>query len=139
MEIVTKSSRETFNLGKKIGSSLKGGEILAFFGGLGAGKTTFIQGLAEGMGIKAKITSPTFILMRKYEGNFDFYHMDLYRLEENVEKEVVNLGLFDLLNNPKNIIAIEWAEKMEKALPKNAQLIQIENLNETERKITLNE
>src|SRR5260221_7294528 len=120
MEIITKNAKETFELGKKFGSSLKGGEILAFVGGLGAGKTTFIQGLAAGIGIKNKIVSPTFILMRTY-GNF--YHLDLYRLEGDIEKEVRNLGLFDIWENPLNIIAIEWAEKLKTDWPKNTKWI----------------
>jgi tRNA threonylcarbamoyladenosine biosynthesis protein TsaE len=109
---------------------------LAFSGGLGAGKTTFIQGLAEGIGIKTKITSPTFILMRKYEGKFDFYHLDLYRIEDNVEDEVRNLGLFDLFHDSKNIIAIEWAEKMEN-LPKETVWIKMENIDDERRKIEI--
>jgi len=121
-------------LGKKIGASLKAGEILAFTGGLGAGKTTFIQGLASGLGIKNKIVSPTFILMRKYD---NFYHLDLYRLEGDVEKEVENLGLFDVWKDTKNIIAIEWAEKLKTKWPKNTTWIRFENLDEERRRIEI--
>lgn len=134
MEVITKSARETFDLGKKIGSTLKGGEILAFVGGLGAGKTTFIQGLAEGIGIKNKIVSPTFILMREYD---NFYHLDLYRLEGDIEKEVRDLGLFDIWRDFKNIVAIEWAEKLEIKWPKNTKWIRFENINEDERRIKI--
>ncbi len=134
MEITTKSAQETFELGKKIGSSLKGGEILAFVGNLGAGKTTFIQGLASGIGIKGKIISPTFILMRKYN---NFYHLDLYRLEGDIKHEVENLGLFDIWENKNNIITIEWAEKIKDSLPKNTTFINFENLEENKRKITI--
>ncbi len=121
-------------MGKKIGASLKAGEILAFTGGLGAGKTTFIQGLASGLGIKNKIVSPTFILMRKYD---NFYHLDLYRLEGDVEKEVENLGLFDVWKDTKNIIAIEWAEKLKTKWPKNTTWIRFENLDEERRRIEI--
>ncbi len=123
-------------MGKEIGSSLKGGGLLAFSGGLGAGKTTFIQGLAEGLNIKSKIVSPTFILMREYSGaKLHLYHLDLYRLEGNIEKEVRNLGLFDIWGNPKNIVAIEWAEKLEIEWPKNTTWVKIEELDEGIRKI----
>jgi len=136
MEIITKNAKETFELGRKIGSSLMGSEVLAFVGNLGAGKTTFIQGLAHGLKIKSKIVSPTFILMRQYG---DFYHLDLYRLEGDVKKEVENLGLFDILQDTKNIVAIEWAEKIKDNLPKNTKWITFENINEDTRKITIDE
>src|SRR5258708_2304483 len=100
MEIITKSAKETFELGRKIGSHIKGG-VFALVGDLGAGKTTFLQGFAEGLGIKNKIVSPTFILMREYG---HFYHLDLYRFEGDVEKEVENLGLLDIWKDPKNVV-----------------------------------
>ncbi|RLC30881.1 tRNA (adenosine(37)-N6)-threonylcarbamoyltransferase complex ATPase subunit type 1 TsaE, partial [Candidatus Woesebacteria bacterium] len=81
-------------MGKKIAADLKGGETLALTGELGSGKTTFIQGLAEGLGVKGRIISPTFILMRKYEASkSDFYHIDFYRLEDDLENEIKNLGI----------------------------------------------
>lgn len=134
MEIITKNAEETFELGRKIGSSLKGGQVLAFSGELGAGKTTFIQGLAKGLGIKNKIVSPTFILMRSY-GNF--YHLDLYRLEGNIEKQVEELGLFDLIKGGNNILAIEWAEKIKDELPKNTTWINFTNLDGERRQIEI--
>ncbi|CAN5318050.1 hypothetical protein BH10PAT1_BH10PAT1_3980 [soil metagenome] len=103
-------------------------------GELGAGKTTFIQGLAKGLGIKNKITSPTFILMRTYDR---FSHLDLYRLEGDIENEVRNLGLFDIMGKENNIVAIEWAEKIKNVLPKETVWINFENMNENERKITI--
>lgn len=140
MEVITKSAKETFELGHKVGASLKGGEILAFVGGLGAGKTTFIQGLAKGLNINSKIPSPTFILMRKYkigEEAKSFYHLDLYRLEGDIKKEVENLGLLDIWKDKNNVVAIEWAEKIEDIIPKEAKWIRMENINEDERKITI--
>ncbi len=138
MEIITKSAQETKNLGKKLAADLKGGELLALTGELGSGKTTFAQGLAKGLGIKQRIISPTFIFMRKYDlGSKNFYHVDLYRLEDNVEREVRNLGIEEIWNNPENMIVIEWAEKIEGMLPKNKMWIEFENLGEDERKITV--
>lgn len=121
-------------MGKKIGSSLKQGAILALTGNLGAGKTTFIQGLAEGLGIKARITSPTFILMRKHD---NFYHVDLYRLEGNLDDEVRSLGLRDVWEEKGNVVAIEWAEKIKDILPKETIWVRFENLDENLRKITI--
>lgn len=133
MEIITKNAQETFTFGKKIGSSLKEGSVIALVGELGSGKTTFIQGLAEGLGVKSKIISPTFILMRKYD---NFYHLDLYRLEGNLEEEIQNLGLTDILQTKNSIVVIEWAEKIKDLLPKDTIWINFETIDDNERKIT---
>jgi len=163
MEVLTKSSKETRRLGEKISNSLKvkgerskvkGAIILALTGELGNGKTTFVQGLSEGLGIKQRIISPTFIIMRKYRIKLitknsklktktqnleleNFYHIDLYRIEENIESEVSNLGIKDIWNNPENVVAIEWAEKIKKLLPKNTIWIKFENLGGERRKVTV--
>ena len=105
-----------------------------------------MQGFAEGLGIKQRIISPTFILMRKYKINVkgqmskvkSFYHIDLYRLEEKVEVEVRNLGIDEFWKNPENIIAIEWAEKIESIIPKSATWLRFENLGEGKRRISFN-
>jgi len=126
--------------------STKGPFVLALSGELGSGKTTFIQGLAEGLGIKQRIISPTFILVRKYhlkgisekKDEFDsFYHVDLYRLEGNIEKELKNLGVEEILTNPKNIIAIEWGEKAKNVIPKNATWVKFQSIGEETRKIII--
>jgi len=138
MEFITKSVLETKSLGKKIASNLEGGEVFALSGELGSGKTTFVQGFAEGLGVKARIISPTFILVRKYgAGDKDFYHIDLYRLEGNIENEVINLGLSDVWAKPENIVVIEWAEKIEKMIPKGARWIKFEDLGGDKRKIII--
>jgi len=125
-------------LGKKTAVNLKGGETLALTGELGSGKTTFIQGLAEGFGIKGRIISPTFILMRKYVASkFDFYHIDFYRLEDGLENEVKNLGVDDTWGKNDNVVAIEWAEKIENVLPQEVIWIRFENLGEDKRKILI--
>lgn len=135
MEIITKNAEETFRLGEEIGSSLRGGEILAFEGGMGTGKTTFIQGLAKGLGIKNKIVSPTFILMRTYG---HFYHLDLYRLEGNIKNGVRDLGLFDIIKDKNNIVAIEWAEKIREILPESTTWVKFEDMEDDARKIVIN-
>jgi len=138
METITKSAQETKNLGKKIATDLKGGETLALTGELGSGKTTFVQGLAEGLGVKGRIISPTFMLMRKYEASkSDFYHIDFYRLEDDLENEIKNLGIDDIWEKKDNIVAIEWAEKIESSLPKDAIRLKFENIGEDKRKISI--
>jgi len=112
---------------------------LALTGELGSGKTTFVQGLAKGLGIKQRIISPTFILVRKYDlRSKSFYHVDLYRLETEVEKEVRNLGIEEIWDNPENIVVIEWAEKIKGMIPENATWIEFKNLGGNERKIKIN-
>lgn len=138
MEVLTKSAKETKALGKKIAANLKGGAILALTGELGSGKTTFAQGLAKGLGIKQRIISPTFILVRKYDLGFkNFYHIDLYRLETEIEREVRNLGIEEIWDDSENIVVIEWAEKIRKMIPENATWIEFKNLGENERKIKI--
>lgn len=140
MEITTKNAEETKNLGKNFGAGLKGGEVLALSGDLGAGKTTFVQGLAEGLGITDRVMSPTFLLMRehslpKFGGKL--YHIDLYRLENNVDQEIENLGIIDYWEKPENIVVIEWAEKAKSVLPPSTTWITFENISDNERIITV--
>ncbi len=142
MEIITQNAAESQKAGKKFAASLKGGEFIALTGGLGAGKTTFVQGIGEYFGIK-RMTSPTFILLRKYKiSNFKFkisnlFHLDLYRLENNIPEEIENLGLQEEIENPKSVILVEWAEKMQKFLPANTIYIKFDNLSEYERRIKI--
>ena len=111
--------------------------MLALRGDLGAGKTTFIQGLAKGLGIRKTIVSPTFIIVRRYpvSDGRQFYHVDLYRLEEGIGKELKNLGLTDEWGRKENIVVIEWADKARNEIPKNAIWIEFEYLDEHKRKI----
>ncbi len=137
MEVFTESARETQELGKSFADNLKGGEILALTGDLGSGKTTFVQGLAQGLGIPNRIISPTFILVREYDiKGKKFYHVDLYRLEGNLEQEIKNLGLEDIWSQEENIVVIEWAEKIKPFLPRTAKWIEFERVDEERRKIT---
>lgn len=122
-----------------------GSLIIALSGELGSGKTTFVQGLAEGFGIKQRIISPTFILVRRYEIGISnqelsvksFYHIDLYRLETSPEAEVRNLGMDDIWRNSENIVVIEWAERIKNIVPKGAIWINFEHLREESRRITV--
>ncbi|MBI5698998.1 tRNA (adenosine(37)-N6)-threonylcarbamoyltransferase complex ATPase subunit type 1 TsaE [Candidatus Saganbacteria bacterium] len=130
----TNSARETIKLGKNLGSNLKPGEILALSGQLGAGKTTLIQGIAEGLGVKDYVTSPTFILINEYQGRLPFYHIDLYRLED--PEQIEELGISEYFEKD-GIVVIEWAERMGEQLPESAKQIKIEVVDENKRKIWL--
>jgi tRNA threonylcarbamoyladenosine biosynthesis protein TsaE len=126
---------------QEIGSKLIGGEVIGLVGDLGAGKTTFVQGLAHGLGISKNLNSPTYIIVRTYKIQKDkvekLYHVDLYRLEENISEELVNLGLSDEMGKPENVIVIEWAEKAREALPKNTKWIEFDQIDENKRKIII--
>lgn len=135
---ITESSEETKLLAEKLTQQLNPGDFVAFYGNLGSGKTTFIQGLAKGLGIKRRITSPTFIILRHYkmEKGF-FYHIDLYRIE--TLKDLLGLGINEVLEDRTNIIAVEWAEKMGKLLPKKRLDINFEYIDENKREIKITE
>lgn len=140
MKYHTKSSLETLKLAEKLALKLvkKMGVVLFLFGNLGSGKTTFVQGLAHGLGIKEKIISPTFILIRPHpipHSIKTFYHVDLYRLDD--PDHVKQLGLEEILHNPNNITAVEWAEKLGHNLPKNTIPIYFQSLSENDRIIEI--
>jgi len=144
IEIITLSSKETQKVGlvlaatlKKEPASEKQALIFALEGNLGSGKTTFIQGIAQGLRVKENVLSPTFVIQKDFSiiaGNYsNLYHIDAYRLKN--PEELVELGFKDLIKNPKNIIVIEWANKVKKILPKDIVWIKFENLGKEKRKI----
>jgi len=135
MQYITNSEKETKELAKKIAQNRKN-NIIALTGPLGAGKTIFVQGFAQGLGIKDKIISPTFVLIHQHKipsTAKTLYHLDLYRLEDTVNSK--ELGLEEIWSDPNNIVLIEWAEKI-KELPKNAIRISIQKQGDN-RLITL--
>lgn len=134
--IITNSYEETQKLGADFAQKFNSIPVLALYGDLGSGKTTFIQGLAKGLGIEKKIISPTFIIMRTYEANLrTFYHVDLYRIKD--EKDIRDLGLIELMQDPQNLFAIEWPEKVEKILPKKRINLYFTYLEDNKRQIII--
>ncbi|MEG1510155.1 MAG: tRNA (adenosine(37)-N6)-threonylcarbamoyltransferase complex ATPase subunit type 1 TsaE [Clostridia bacterium] len=131
MEIIVNNLKETKLLAQKVAKILTGNEIILLNGNLGAGKTTFTKFLAQAIGIKEPITSPTFTFMKEYHGKFALYHFDLYRVSE--EEEVFELGLNSYLE--EGICVIEW-NKFED-LPKKPLIINIEYLEDNKRKFNL--
>jgi tRNA threonylcarbamoyladenosine biosynthesis protein TsaE len=111
MEYVTRSGPETRRLGEALGRKLQPGDIVLLFGELGAGKTTFAQGIAEGLDLDPKhyVRSPTFTLVNEYQGRLPIFHIDLYRL--NSAEEIRDLGLEEYLFGP-GVTVVEWAEKL---------------------------
>ena len=135
LSLHTTSREETIQLGQKIGSKLKKGDVLAMQGTLAAGKTTITKGIALALGVKEDITSPTFCLISEYEGNMPLYHMDVYRLDGT--EDFINLGVDDMLYG-NGVCIIEWSEKIMDELPKNTIIIRLEPVGTTdERNITI--
>ena len=122
-KFVTNSADETTELGRKFGQSLKGGTVVAFFGGLGMGKTAFTRGLAKALCVKEEVSSPTFAIVNDYGGNPPLYHFDKYRVE--TWDDLYSSGFFDFYE-AGGILAVEWSENIENALPENTVRVQIE-------------
>jgi len=135
----SQNTGETQAIGQNFAKNLKGGDVVLLYGDLGDGKTTFVQGLAKGLGIERRIISPTFILMRTHRINTKgakfFYHLDLYRMES--EKNLEGLGLEEILGNKENITVIEWAEKIGKKASASSIKVFFKNLGEDKRRLEI--
>ena len=136
--LISHSPAETEALGEQFGRAAQRGWVIALSGDLGAGKTQFVKGLARGLGISARIHSPTFTLVAEYMGGrLDLFHLDLYRLE--TAEEILSAGIEDFLQ-PDGVAVIEWAEKLKESQrlltsSPTIKKVKIEILSETERKI----
>lgn len=125
------STKATQEFGEKISRNFSGGTVVCLRGGLGAGKTTLIQGIARGLGITRRVNSSTFIIARRHE---KFWHIDLYRLTGLSEAKAI--GIEEILGDKERVVLIEWPEKIEMLLPKKRLEINIETISENKRKIT---
>jgi tRNA threonylcarbamoyladenosine biosynthesis protein TsaE len=134
-DFVSNSPDETIEFGRKLGSQLKGSEIIALCGPLGSGKTHLIKGIAAGAGAadQKNINSPTFVIVNEYSGRLDIYHIDAYRLSSVSEFEMLG---FDDFCYPQSVVLIEWADRVKAAL-KNLDClrIELEHVSGTTRRI----
>lgn len=131
--ILTTSEEETAAAGERLGASLAVGDVVLLYGQLGAGKTAFVRGLAQGLGAPPdEVSSPTFALVQEYRGRTTLYHVDLYRLES---REVDDLGLDELVCGD-GIVAIEWAERWN-GRPDDVIEVRIEEVADDHRRITI--
>ena len=135
-EFITNSPSETVALAEKLAKSLAGGEIIAFGGGMGMGKTCFTRGLASGLGFSGQVSSPTFALVNEYiGGRLPLYHFDMWRIEN--WEDLYSSGFFDYADTG-GVIAAEWSENIEGALQnQNVISVYIERLSDMSRKITI--
>ena len=114
--IISRSAEDTERIGEEIAKALNGDEVIALFGGLGMGKTAFTRGLSRGLGVADGVSSPTFALVNEYQGKFNIYHFDMYRVTS--WDDLYSTGFFDYIGN--GVLVIEWSENIEGALPENA-------------------
>jgi len=130
LNIVTRDPEETQKLGKRISKLVLPGDLFAFYGELGAGKTCFIQGVCQGLGVRDYVTSPSFTIINEYKGRVPVYHFDLFRL--NSLEEFLDLGYEEYFYG-EGLTVIEWAEKVESLLPFGHLKISIEFFNYSQR------
>ena len=135
LSIISHSESETMALGKKMAAMLKEPNLIVLTGELGAGKTVFVKGLAEGVGVKTeKVLSPTFNFVHEYYGDRNLYHFDLYRLSNIAE--LYEIGWDDYLER-EGLVVVEWGEKARDLLPEKYYLVSFETMNESERMINV--
>ncbi len=136
MVIVSKSERQTIELGSEIAKHLKRGDLVALSGDLGAGKTTLVKGIAKGLGVKdyKYVNSPSFVLVKEYKGRIPLFHFDIYRL--NNLKDIEDIGYEDYLGRG-GVVVIEWAKKMGRILPRRYLDITLKIKSPNERIISI--
>ena len=134
MQFITNSPEETENVGERLGRCLRGGEVIAYLGELGAGKTAFTRGLARGLGIQMRVTSPTYTIVNEYTGGrLPLFHFDMYRLGGS--DELFDIGWEDYLARD-GVCAVEWSENVSDAM-ENAVVVRIEKTGADSRRITI--
>ncbi|MBM7601569.1 tRNA threonylcarbamoyladenosine biosynthesis protein TsaE [Virgibacillus halotolerans] len=130
-QIKTQTAQETIKLAEELATNLRPGDVLTLEGDLGAGKTTFAKGIAKGLGVERTVSSPTFTIVKEYEGEIPFYHMDVYRLENSDE----DIGFSEYFNGD-GIAVVEWAQFIEDYLPEDRLNINITYVDEHTRNLT---
>ena len=151
-DFVVNSAKEMKNLGLSVARRVillrkdkENAIVLGLQGGLGGGKTTFLQGFAQGLNIRQRVLSPTFVLMKRFSipkkpglGPYkfrDFYHIDCYRIKET--KEMLRLGFKEIISNPKNIVCVEWADRIRNIMPPDTIWIDFNFLTKDKRKVRI--
>ena len=133
-EFISRSQLETEEVGRKLAEKLPGGSVVAMYGDLGAGKTAFVRGMAKGMGLSCRVSSPTFTIVNEYLGERELIHFDMYRLSS--ADELFDIGWEDYLSRGA-VCAVEWSENVQDAFFGDEVVVRIEKLNDTDRKITI--
>lgn len=133
---ISNSPECTRKIAANLATTLQGGEVIAFNGDLGMGKTCFVTGLAVGLGFTGEVSSPTFAIINEYlGGRLNLYHFDMYRVSG--WDDLYSTGYFEYMESG-GVLAVEWSENIESALPENTIRVTIKRLDETKREITIN-
>ena len=122
MQFLSHSAQETESIGESLAQELRAGDVLAFTGSLGMGKTAFTRGLARGLGCRGRVTSPTFTIVNEYEGKTPLFHFDMYRLGSS--DELFDIGWDDYLARG-GVCAVEWSERVSDELPEDTIFVDI--------------
>ena len=133
-EFISHSQLDTEEVGRKLAEKLPGGSVVAMYGDLGAGKTAFVRGMAKGMGLSCRVSSPTFTIVNEYLGERELIHFDMYRLSS--ADELFDIGWEDYLSRGA-VCAVEWSENVQDAFFGDEIVVRIEKLNDTDRKILI--
>ena len=131
LDLLTASPEETRAVGEAVAPALRGGDVVSLTGDLGAGKTTFVQGVAAALGVSERVVSPTFTLVREYHGSLPVYHFDVYRLDHL--QEVLDLGFEEILDRG-GLVFIEWGDAIEALLPESYLQIELTIPDEESRR-----
>ena len=135
MKFESKNTEQTIRFAEKIGKLLKKGDVIAYTGGLGAGKTTFTRGLALGLGLEDSVCSPTFSIVNEYRGkDLTLYHFDMYRIMGAEELETTGFYDYPL---EESVFAVEWSENISDELPDDTIYIDIQRVDDETRLITI--
>lgn len=133
-EYISHSTEETEQIAQTFATTLESGDFVAYFGGLGMGKTAFTRGIAKVLCPDARVSSPTFALVNEYSGPLPIFHFDMYRITD--DEDLYSTGFYEY-SERNGVIVTEWSENITYALPENRYEIVFERLSETERKITI--
>ena len=134
MTYISNCEQDTERIGSEFAARLPGGTVVAMYGDLGAGKTAFVRGMARGMGLDCRVSSPTFTIVNEYLGERELIHFDMYRLSD--ADELFDIGWEDYLNRGA-VCTGEWSEKVQDAFFGDEIVVRIEKLSDTARKITI--
>ncbi len=132
--LVSHSPEQTEQIACKLASTLLAGDVVALRGGMGAGKTAFVRGLAKGLAVTGEVASPTFALVHEHEGRIPLYHFDMYRV--TTMDDLYSTGFFDYLDSGA-VLAVEWSENIETALPRKRLVVTLTPISDTEREIVI--
>lgn len=134
MKFISESEKDTFAIGARLSKTLSPGNVVAFFGDLGSGKTVFVRGMADGLKLSSRVSSPTFTIVNEYLGDLPLFHFDMYRISSS--EELFDLGWEDYLNRG-GICAVEWSENIKEALPENTIIVTFKKTGDNSREITI--